>query len=291
MFDVIAYLDSRGIEYVSRGKNVSSGWVGIRCVNPRCGDETNHLGVNIATGNISCWKCSLTGNPLKLITLIDKCTFAEAREIRDEFDNSIIMLPKERVKAVKVMLPKNAVKPLPEQHRKYLESRNFDPDLLTEKYDLYGCGIGKEYKYRIILPVYLDKQLVTFLARAIVKAERRYDNCPIEKSVLTVKESLYNFDTVKETALVVEGPTDVWRMGDGCCATFGTQFTTAQVALLRKCKNVFVMYDKSANEEAEQLCYDLSGVINHVEQITITDNDPAEMQESDVRSLRKELKL
>jgi hypothetical protein len=43
------------------------------------------------------------------------------------------------------------------------------------------------------------------------------------------KETLYNLDNAKDgTAIVVEGPIDVWRIGDGAVATFGVIYTQKQ---------------------------------------------------------------
>lgn len=290
MFEVIEYLESRGIDYTTAGNNVSSGWVGIKCVNPFCGDKSNHLGINLATGNTSCFKCSeMNGSIIKLIKIVDDCSTSEAYEIKKQFDSDRIFLPEKKRRVQSVILPKHAKHPLPERHRQYLEGRNFDPDLLTEKYELYGCELGKDYQYRIIIPVFLNRKIVSFTGRAIIEAAVRYKNNPKEKSILAVKETLYNFDTVEESIVLVEGPFDAWRIGDSCCASFGTKVTSDQISMMRKCKNVFIMFDREAKEEAEQLSYNLSGIVDHVEIITIDEKDPAEMKESDVKHLRKEL--
>ena len=57
----------------------------------------------------------------------------------------------------------------------------------------------------------------------------------MEKSVVNYKDILYNMDRVQgEKVVVVEGITDVWRMGDGFVASFGTTLTSAQINLSDK---------------------------------------------------------
>jgi DNA primase len=289
MIDTITYLDSRSVDYYTTGKNIAPGWVGLQCPNPNCGDRSTHFGIHIATGNFSCFRCGIKGNAVKLITLLEHCSYGEAKAIASEFE-APGSYQKERTHAPLVELPKSAKKPLPNLHRRYLEKRNFDSDLLTEKYDLYGCELGKDYQFRLIIPVYQKKRIVTFTARAVVEnADLRYKNCPVEKSVLSIKDCLYNIDSVKDTAIVVEGVFDAWRIGDSACATFGTKVTPTQISLLTRCKNVFVMFDATAIKEAEQLANQLAGIVDHVEIITITAKDPAEMSEKEINYLRRNL--
>ena len=54
-FDIVAYLDEKGIEYVTEGKNVSAGWIGLQC--PYCSDQSNHLGVCLDGKGFSCFRC------------------------------------------------------------------------------------------------------------------------------------------------------------------------------------------------------------------------------------------
>lgn len=291
MLDVILYLESKGIDYTTSGKNVSPGWVGIRCINPLCSDLSNHLGINISSGNYKCYKCGTKGTALKFISMVEGCDYPKAHNILKAFDNDKPFLPEEIKRAASVLLPKSAKKPLPLKHQEYLESRNFDPYLLTEKYDLYGCEIDAKYSHRLIIPVYHNQKLVTFIARAVIAAEVKYKALKDELSILTTKETLYNFDTVKDTAVVVEGAFDVFRIGDCACGTLGSVFSPIQVVMLSKCKNVFIMLDPDASDLSQKLADNLSGIVDHVEIITIDVKDPAEMSEQDVRSLRKELRI
>lgn len=288
-FDVVGYLEDKDIEYATAGKNISAGWVGLKC--PACHDMTNHLGINIATGNFSCFRCGVRGNPIKLVMLLENCGYQTARTTLDDYPLTAPIKATERVTSLTVELPAKAKKPLPKIHQEYLQNRNYDPDLLTQKYDLYGVELAKDYKYRLIIPIYFKKQIVTFTARAVVEADMKYKTCPIEKSIVTIKDTLYNVDRMKDTVVLVEGIFDAWRIGDSACATFGTKVTSSQINLLRKCKNVFILFDSDAQKHAENVAKNLAGLVDHVEIITLTEGDPADLSEKDAAHLRKNLRL
>ena len=65
-----------------------------------------------------------------------------------------------------------------------------------------------------------------------------------------LKGFLYNYDRCvgREQVFLVEGPLDVWRMGDGSCATFGTQVTDEQKRKIRelRVKEIVVCWDSDA---------------------------------------------
>ena len=65
-FDVYEYLDDRGLVYSEEGDNVSEGWVNITC--PFCGDDKNHMGINLRSKYFHCWICNESSN--NMINLI-----------------------------------------------------------------------------------------------------------------------------------------------------------------------------------------------------------------------------
>ena len=83
-FDIIAYLESREVEYHTSGKNVTSGWIEINC--PFCfpEDPSWHLGINLDTKLYNCYICGNKGSPINLIMEIDQCSFPKAKKIRPE---------------------------------------------------------------------------------------------------------------------------------------------------------------------------------------------------------------
>lgn len=290
-FDILSYLDDKSIWYSTEGKNISQGWIGLQC--PFCGDTSNHLGINVFFKSVSCWRCG-KHSVVEFIRETENCNYHTAERIISKYQDRTLShidkIPERHLSELPVTLPKQATKTIPPPHKSFLLSRNFDPDTLYRKYDLYSCYTTGKYKYRIIAPIYMKRELTGYVARDVTgEAEIRYKNSPIEESKVSVKDSLYNIDTVKDTAIVVEGITDAWRIGDGAVATMGTKFTMAQIAMLRGIKNVFIMFDSDAKEQAEKLGYELTSVSKHVAILELEEGDPAELDSESVSRLRHEV--
>jgi DNA primase len=287
-FDIIRYLEDKRIDYQTEGKNTTLGWVEVNC--PFCPDPSRHLGIS-PDKLISCWKCSVKGTVLKYIQEVEKCSYNYAQKIVDKYQDRNIKVPKERRTSDLVKLPSLAT-PLQSMHRNYLIKRKFDPDYLEKKYDLLGCAEVGDYKFRIIVPVYLHNRLVTFLARSIFEGLKEpYKNAPVEESVIPIKSAVYNLDSVRNNVVIVEGVTDVWRIGEGAVATFGKKYTKNQLVHFSGIKRAFILYDSDAQKEADKLAYDLSAIVKEVEILTLSEGDPADLSEEDVKKLRSDLFL
>jgi len=171
----------------------------------------------------------------------------------------------------------------------YLENRRFDSLSLHTKYGLHcGGSIGK-YNNRIVIPFYKHGKKITFTTRDITGNNKiPYLHQPVGESATHPKNELYNTDNAGETVIVVEGPTDVWRIGDGCVALCGMKYTQKQVLLLSQYKQVFIMFDaeEEAHRFSRKLAANLSCLVNHVEKITLDEGDPGRMNPDDVKHLR-----
>jgi len=294
-FDVIAYFEDRGIEYTFEGKNISSGgaWVGINC--PHCGDSNFHGAVNLHNKAYSCFRCTPTNNSiLNLIATIENCSERRAWGITRKYQNLDCLFEKEQelIRTSKIEIPSGVSKNFSQSHIDYLTSRRLDPNSLIKKYDLYCGGLTGDFKFRIVAPIYHNYTMVTLVGRDITgKAKQPYKALPAERSVNSTKEVLYNIDTVKDTAVIVEGIFDVWRIGDSAVATMGTKYTHQQLRLLRGVERVFIMFDADATKEAHKMAASLYGIANHIEVLELTEGDPCDLNEEDVTHLRKELSL
>lgn len=292
-FDVQEYLSERGYTYVSEGKNVSAGWLGINC--PYCHDKSNHMGINLQSLTISCWKCGKRGNVLSLVMIIDGCSFNRAKDIITKFplkEFSHLVRPK-RTPAEKTMFPSGTSETLLPIHEKFLVSRGYDPVIIQRKYDVMGVGPTlDDWKFRLLIPVYMNQTLQTYVGRDTTsKAEVKYQNAPIEKSVLQAKSSIYNLDNSKNYAIIVEGILDAWRIGDGAIATFGTQYTIDQLHIIatKKYEKVFVLYDSDALDMAHKLASSLTSVVPFVEVLELEEGDPDNLSPDDVWNLKRDL--
>jgi len=195
-------------------------------------------------------------------------------------------------------LPGEAQDELLDPHRKYLESRGFDPYFLQQKYNLKCVGpISDRWKLRIIVPIYFHYRMVAFIGADITqKRDTKYKNCLIEETLIPVNSTLYNVDTAGHTAIVVEGVTDVWRIGDGAVGLYTKYATRQQLKILSSFDRVIVMLDSDALKTnaldslspADQLASDLAG-FTETEIIELDHGDPADMSEGEVKHLRREI--
>lgn len=303
--DIRAYLRDRGIRFWEEGKNISQDWIGTRCL--WCDDRTNHLGIHTTKGTINCFRCPAQGTVFRLIMKIERCSYGSALTIARNFNRyrstHISAYADKRSSKFERLGKRDYTKNILSQfdfdenalpiHEKYLEGRYFDPKHLVEKYKIKFCGPIGHYRLRIIVPVYERGVCVSFVARdATNQASTPYLNCPNDQAILDIKDTVYNIDHSKgQDVLIVEGVTDVWRIGDDCVGTFGVKYTPQQVLTLSQYRRCFVLYDteEEAQRQARQLCNDLSTVVNDVIRLELDKGDPAEMSEDDVKSLRKQI--
>lgn len=294
LFDIIEYLDDRGIDYATAGhKNVSVGWIGLSC--PFCGDKSTHLGINLESKMFSCFRCGKKGGSVSLVQQFDNCSYSRAIGVVSTFvirDFSHIKR-KERTHASVTMLPNNTSSNFLPIHDKFLTSRKYDRSFLERKYDIMAVGpTCDDWKFRIVIPVYLNHELVTYVARDTTgKLEVPYKNCPIELCIRQAKHCLYGLDEAKDEIILVEGILDAWRIGTKAVATFGTQVTDEQILLLgeKKIKRAFVLFDADATKKAESLAYSISSVVPNVEVIQLSEGDPDNLTEDEVWELKRDL--
>jgi len=310
-FDSIAYFEDRQFEFHLAGeKNVTRGWVNIPCPFPGCGDPSWHCGINLESEMYNCYICGAKGHLSKLVAVLEGCSMAQANTIlskhpflgvedRDEYPYKDPRKITQARPQNERIWPKEATDLFPDLHRNYLLSRNFDPDLIIPKYKLRACLNLGQYKFRIIIPYFLEGRLISFSSRDVTgKAVIRYKDLVPELSIVPVKRTLYNVDSVKDKVIIVEGPIGVWRMGDGCVATSTSNFNDdnmiqAKHLSARGVKAAFIMYDaeEQAQRRAEQMAGQLTCWINHVEVIALGHGDPGEMTDDEANHLRKEVGL
>jgi DNA primase len=301
-FDLISYLQDKGIEYLEEGKNVTSGWVEVNC--PFCMDDPSmHLGIS-PTRLINCWRCGAKGSVIKYIKAIENCSWEKAKDITKKYVDPTLLhlrydIMDRSVRSGKgTIIPKEA-KGLNEEHYQYLMDRGFDPVEIERKYKLKAVsnaiGTSRKFKYRIIIPVFLNGIAVNFTALDFTgKRGIKYIHLSNEEAILPMKDCLYNIDSLRDIALIVEGVTDVWRMGDGAIATMGIEVTSNQINLLlkKKPKKCFVMFDAEplAQKKAKKLAETLSGFVV-TELLELDSGDPGDLTFEESYRILKEIGL
>jgi DNA primase len=291
LVDVEEYLDALDIEYSHPGsKNTGQNSISIQC--PWCDDGSYHLGIELDRKFFNCWKCTKSGSLIKLAMKLEDCPYHAAVEHLQEFmtastisegDNDSQVT--QSVREVELV----GVNTLLEPHQKYLESRNFDPEYIFQKYSLNCVGPIGRWSHSLIIPYLKNGRVITFCAADITRtSDKKYKYLPNELSIVPIGQTLYNIDRAIDTALVVEGATDTWRMGDGAVGLGRKKYTSWQVKRLAKFKRVFIMLDSDATEMATDLANDV-GMFTEVVLLELESGDPADLSNDDVKEIRKDI--
>lgn len=299
MIDVIGYLDSRGIDYRAKGKNVATNDVNIDCI--YCGEDGKHMGVHRENGTLHCWRCGFEDLPrypsfVDLIKEIDGCSIHEAFVIAKKFSDGFISEPAKDLykRRRNVLLPdelENFFDPIERRHRDYalgyLIDRGFGHTEII-KYKLGFCSTGR-YAMRIIIPVYAEGKLVTFTGRDYMGvADRdpdhpRYKACSAGESYLRPFQTLYCIDEFSGHFLrIVEGPTDVWRMGDnktvGLFSNKLSRFQRSLVGMLVdkfRIDSISVILDDDSYHKGRRVAEELSAFCGNVKSVRLIGGDVA----------------
>lgn len=238
-FDWRGLFTEHSIHFIERGPNVKRGEINIQC--PFCGsaDPSQHMGVNLESGWYSCWrnKRAHSGkSPLRLLMALLHIPYWKARQLaglsEDYIDpdgfTALAARVLGRVKDEEGGSPAHhrflafprEFEPLAgrraTRHLDYLKDRGFaSPADLVWHYDLRFCTSDPDWRYRVIIPYFIDGQVVTWSGRAIAQAEVRYRDLDVEESLVPPKETLFNYDCIAKggkAIIIVEGPLDALKI-------------------------------------------------------------------------------
>ena len=294
-FDFEQFCKDKNIRRAQSGhKHTRPGWIQVPC--PFCtGNPGYHLGFNLQGGYFNCWRCGWKSVVNVVMELTNETQYPIVARIIQSYKSRTI--GKEEVKEVeharKLILPKSFAS-LSTRHERYLLSRSYRSPATGQMWDLKGTGRTGPYAFRIIAPIYFEGQLVSYQGRDITgKSPLKYKACKKEHEVRDHKHCLYGYDlAVGDSVVVVEGVTDVWRLGPGAVATFGIKYTVQQMKLLLGFKYVFVFFDTAdsqARRQGDKLANELATMGRNVETIETDWDDPADMPQKEADKLMKEL--
>ena len=244
------------------------GRIQINC--PYCDGSGDgfHMGISMATGACSCWKCGGKSLP-SILSYITRRSF---KEVKDDLSEITYAFRHAIKKSGHLLLPQGRGVLLP-GHETYLRGRGFDPDEIVGLWGVQGMGQGakiksatKEGKYinlswRIFIPIHHNKEIVSWTSRTINKENKlRYISAPAEYEDIPHKSILYGADYCEFAAIIHEGPIDVWATGPGAIATCGTAYTTEQLLAMSKYLIRVVCFDSSdaAQARGKVLAHELS---------------------------------
>lgn len=264
------------------------GWIHFHC--PFCRDTGRHLGNHLSTWK--CYKCGRKKEEDVLRRVFGVTKEQASRFIYDGFFKSIV----KKVRAESFKMPVPLSGSLHAMARRYLSDRKFDFEQIIKDYDIAtpedNMSAGR-WACRIIAPVIMNGLTVTCFGRDYSgRSEIRYLFPEGKKSKNISKEVFYNLDRVDSNypVALVEGPTDVWRLGPQSICGFGTGISNAQIKLLneKKVKHLCLIPDndepgmKSANEVASTVA-SLTRIKTTI--VTIDSGDPAELSEKEAGEL------
>jgi hypothetical protein len=295
--DIIQLYQDFSVPFVTEGhKHSRTGWVNVEC--PWCeGNPGYHLGYELSSDHYYCWRCGWHPITPTVARLINKSE-REVGKLIKEYGLRIHPIQKEELKPKKEHILPTGVMPLQSKHIEYLEARGFDYTRISKIWNIMGTGpVSRldniDFKHRIIIPIIWDGQEVSFTSRDVTgKTDLRYITCPKDRELIHHKHILYGRQEYwKETGILVEGPTDVWRMGTSSCATFGIKFTPFQVrALSSNFRRIAVCFDDDpqASIQTNKIVAELKfrGVDSFRVDIK---GDPGSMKQEDADYLVKQL--
>ena len=283
-------------------------WCNINC--PFCKDPPDtHFngGFDMLSPHYNCWRCG----PHSWYDSLSKILNIPINQVKNITSSYNFYAP---TKQKKVAKGENLNLPgfkLNEREKQYLLNRGFDIDYLINKFHIRGGGITGEWSYRIILPIYYKRVLVSWVGRTILSKEElkqyeamgidipRYKNLDIEQSVIAPKDIFFNLDnSTEDSVILVEGPFDVLKMGTQTICSLGTSTTREQELFLKtRYKNMFICFDNEyeAQEKARHLGRNLASLGMEVEVVNICEpfhkNDPGELTYEEVDIIKKELEI
>lgn len=279
-------------------------WVNVDC--PYCDEGSGHynLGLNCAGNYYHCWK-SIHSYPLiKVLSDILSVPQNEINAILKDYEGGTTVIRKEKKSNVKyIELPTDT---FTKAERKYLRSRGFSPKYLNEKYGIVGGGISGVWKFRIIIPVYFNHQLMSWTGRSILSKGKlkelgipRYKNLSIEKSVKNIKELFFNIDNCKGKEVVLtEGAFDVLRFDGNAICSMGTELTESQISLLaERFEKIFILFDNEpeAQAKARKFGLQLSSIGIEVEVVEAYEdfgkNDMGECTPEEIQKIKDFIKV
>lgn len=302
--DVLRIYQDFGINHATEGhKHCRDGWVNTECC--WCsGNPGLHLGWNIEDEYFYCWRCG-SHPPIKTLSAILNLPTTETYKIINQYGVVRSYVKKKPVGKKDFILPTDLTELTP-QHKKYLKERKFNPDKLEKIWGLkstgplsYVFGDDKDYDYRfrLFIPIHWNGELVSFdtrIAKDIPKDSplAKYKACPVNREIKERKKILYgNQEAWGDIGIGVEGPTDVWRLGETACATSGIKYTQEQVKVIaNNFKKFAVVFDDEpqAVKQGRKLVKDLQFRNVDAYQVKIK-GDPGSMSDSDAKKLVKNI--
>ena len=283
-------LDKYNIPYKKPGEHhhTHQGWINLDCPDCSPGQGKYRLGYNLAGNYLSCWVCGYRSMYSVLSSLgMDGNDIRESWKEQDRYEQR-------QEKPQGKYTPPTGVGVMGRFHRDYLRVRGFDSTSIFMQWGVMGLNQDADYgmRWRLFIPIHYKGEAVSWVTRAISDAQRvRYRGASDEQSKIPIKNLLYGADHVRQAAIIVEGPLDVWAIGMGAIAVLGQHISPARMEHLSRIPTRVICFDDEpeAQRRSKKLADNLSvfpGRTVHV--VLETGKDAAAAEKAEIESLRKE---
>lgn len=245
------------------------------------------MGYNLSKAFCSCWSCGYHRLGEVLSELTNE-SYPKVKEYRQALKSNLDLSDFTPKSSGKLIIP-SGVKSLLPQHKKYLEERGFDPKHISDFWGVQGIGVSHRLQWRLWIPVHYGGRIVSWTTRSICRtAKERYINARPEEQMFPIKDLLYGEDHCRHTILVLEGPIDVWKVGPGAVATFGSTYTKEQVLKISKYPKRGIAFDNEpqAQLQAKRLCEELEVFPGQTYLIQLRSKDAGSASREEIRRLR-----
>jgi len=241
-----------------------------------------HYGINLHSLYGNCWRCGGHGLAFALSKSTGRASYPE---IVKALGKAAPIGKAENTHEGVYTPPRGVCEMLP-AHRNYLKQRHFDPDKIARLWDVEGIGIASKLQWRLFIPIIENGVRISWTTRTIGDSKTRYVSASLAEEALPHGQALYGLDYVRNACIIVEGPTDVWRLGPGTVGTFGTAFNNQQIRRLAKIPVRAICFDRAATAEAERLCDRLSIFPGDTYVVELDSEDPGDANFREIRKIR-----
>ncbi len=233
------------------------GWMKGTC--PMCNKDKKY-GVNLYSNRTNCFRCGYCKNPLQAVMEVEHFhTINEVFKFLGSLDSMALMeYQYEKLEETPVILPEGfklmtlGNDSMGERARKYMSNRDFDLNQLTLKGVGY-CGTGKYFGH-IIMPFYINGELVYFNARRFIMTGSKYNNPGKDIFGIGKSQLIYNHDAllIYNSVFLVESVMNALTLGEKTIAIGGKKISPTQLSQVMKspAKNIIIILDSDASREA-----------------------------------------
>ncbi len=153
----------------------------------------------------------------------------------------------------------------------YLAGRGFDPEKIGKFWNVHFCVKSERYvcQDRLIIPIYHNKKMVGWQARAIFDTDWKMAHLPKYYTAPGTprRQILYNLGNARkyQVGVICEGVTDVWKIGPQAVCTLGATMTQPQQTLFKRCFKDYagiLLYDPDVKDKIAGQTESIVGSLN-----------------------------